>query len=176
MKMQLKLGYAVVCLLIMITFPSCGYHLRGHGSSLPEHIRNIWVPVFQNDSIRYGLEVKVTEEVKQEIINFGYKIVKDKSDADAELIGTVTRYDTAAERIDRGSKTESIRIYITVKITFTDLSKERILYENQSYRSPVISFDIPDDPAERNIREEEKIDEAIEEMADQLIQEIFTGF
>jgi len=171
-----KILLVSVCCLSFCPLLSCGYHLKGHGSSLPEYIEKIYVPVFKNDSIRYGLEVKLTDKVKREIINFGYKIVKDQSEADAELIGSVTRYHTAAENLDRSAKTKRIRINISVKVAFNDLVKKRSIYENLGYTSPSVAFDLPDNPDERNQLEELKIEEAVEELADRLIQEIFTGF
>jgi len=162
---------------ILITIiASCGYNLKGRGSSLPEHIKNIYVPGFQNDSIRYGLEAAVTEGVKKKIVNFGYKIVKDRSLADAELIGTVMNYQTIPENLDRAAKVQTLRIVITLKVVFLDLQKKRTLYENLGFNSPPVSFTVSDDPQERTRNEDEKIDESVEALADQLIQEIFTGF
>src|SRR5262245_48365081 len=77
---------------------ACGCESAGHFSVLgyttrpnyDECIHTVYVPIFENNSFRRGLEYQLTTAVVREIEQkTPYKVVSDRSRADTELTGTI---------------------------------------------------------------------------------------
>ena len=61
----------VTLILVTLSGSSCGYSLAGRGSFLPDYIKTIGVPTFDNRTTLFNLETQVTEKVRSEFIGRG---------------------------------------------------------------------------------------------------------
>jgi outer membrane lipopolysaccharide assembly protein LptE/RlpB len=68
----------------------CGYALAGRGANLPEHVRRIGVPIFDNQSSTPELDRILTEAVRTELQARGrYTVVPEATGVDAVLTATI---------------------------------------------------------------------------------------
>ena len=124
----------IFLLLAAIALPSCGYHVAGKASQLPESVHTIAVPTFENKSQTYRIEARLTEAVVREFnTRTKYRIVSDSGGADATMRGSVLgtqieplTYDSRTGRASSGVVT------IRISVTLTD-GKGTVLFRNPNY-------------------------------------------
>jgi hypothetical protein len=95
-------SWPVVALALAVS--ACGYALAGRGSSLPDHVRRIGVPMFENQSATPDLDRILTEAVRLELQGRGrFVVVADSTGVDAVLSGTLqpVQFAPAAFTVDR---------------------------------------------------------------------------
>ena len=93
----MKFFRGVFCVLVLVLlFPSCGYHLVGYGSALPSHIRTVAIPVFKNTSPEPDIHRDATDIIRRIFITDGRLKLVDTSKADLLIRGTLTDYQLRA--------------------------------------------------------------------------------
>lgn len=169
--MKKILFFLLVCLL----FVSCGYHLRGTGSSLPPHIKRIHIPVFKNLTTRFELDVKLTQKVRDEIVARGkVELTGDEKSADAALIGEITSF--TANPIAFSGQTTADRYNITVmtKIVLRDLINRKVIFSNP-YFIYQQEYEVPEGTDFETVQTE-AIEKVAERFARSLVITILEGF
>ena len=87
------LGTAFGLALAALVLTACGYALVGRASNLPEDIGSIYVHPLKNETRRSQVEQILTEAIIDELVKRQrLKVVSRASEADSELIGTVTGF------------------------------------------------------------------------------------
>jgi outer membrane lipopolysaccharide assembly protein LptE/RlpB len=80
-------------ILITILLSGCGYHLTGTGSTLPDHLKTISIPVFNNSSSQPEIHRQLTSSIINSFITDGrVKVVQNKQ-ADMVMAGTLFHYE-----------------------------------------------------------------------------------
>jgi hypothetical protein len=122
------------CLAILLmTVTGCGYHLAGQGSSLPAHLKNIAIPIFQNRSFEYGLENILTQEIVDAFNRrAGVQTVKNVSEADAILEGDIIEY-KYVPTLNSQRKVTQYYIQITASVRLRDLVKDTVYWEDNAF-------------------------------------------
>ena len=166
----------VIALFFPILFVSCGYHLAGTGSSLPEHIKTIGLPIFVNNTQGYQVEQKLTEGVQTVLLQRGkYKIVPDATGVDALLKATILSISLYPASINPEGHASEYNVVITAKVTFTDVLDKKVLFQNPSFifrgqyqidENEVLFFD----------RQSEAIDQIAKDFAESVVSAILEGF
>jgi hypothetical protein len=125
---------AVFCVLWVLVggvFAGCGYALAGRGSFLPESIKIIGVPNFQNRTQIFNLETQVTEKVRSEFIGRGrYTIVPESSGVDALLTGEVTSVTITPIDVTPGQLASRYVIAMSARVELRDAHENKVLWEN----------------------------------------------
>lgn len=101
--------------ILIIVLSGCGYSTR---SLLRQDVESIYVPIFDNDTFRRGLEFKLTKSVKDEIL-FRTKIkIVDREDADAVLYGKIADVQerVISENIADDIVEGSVTIFLDIKL------------------------------------------------------------
>lgn len=135
----------------------CGYHVAGASVRAPSNWKTIAVPAFKNDTTRYRIEQRFTQDVIREFIyRTKYRMVQDEAAADAVLHGEVVSIETAPILFN-GTTGEVTAMLITVhtKVQLVDTKTGKAVYSNndmvfrQEYQisSDVQSFFEESDPA-----------------------------
>ena len=133
--LSLGLSLSLVC---------CGYGLRGTGSSLPPHIQTISVPMFENNTTRFQLDLKLTQSVRDELVARGkVGITADRASADAVLIGEITAFNVQPIGFGQDATASSYNITVVARIVLRDLVNNRVLFSNPHY-SYQQEYDVPD--------------------------------
>ncbi len=135
--------FLIIISLILLGL-SCGYGLRGTGSSLPPHVRTINVPMFENNTTRFQLDLKLTESVRDELTARGkVEITPDRTGADAILIGEIIAFTVNPIGFGQDATASSYNIVVVAKIVLRDLVNNRILFSNPNY-SYQQDYDVPE--------------------------------
>jgi len=119
--------------LLLLT--GCGYHTAGSAAHLPNTVHTLAVPVFQNVTQSYHVEVAFTREVIREFSSrTPYHLVPGNDPgADATLDGTITSYQVVPLTYNsQTGQSSSFLVTIRAKVVLTDRNK-KVLFRNSSY-------------------------------------------
>lgn len=126
-------GLALV-IFVLTLGASCGYHLRGTGSSLPPGVKTMSIPVFRNLTTRYELDLKLTRAVINEMIERGkVSVSPDPEKSDAVLEGELVSFLAAPVAFTGGAQADRYTITVTAKILLKERSSQKTLFSNPSF-------------------------------------------
>lgn len=121
-----------------VLLTSCGYHLLSP-RTLPEGVKKIAVPVFENRTMEANIEVPFTNAVLTEFYKSRYAdIVPMRKDSDAVLIGTIVGFSNnqmatpkAAEALNpQISLTREYLVRIDVRVQLVRNSDGKVIFED----------------------------------------------
>ncbi len=160
-------------LLAALTTYGCGYHFAGQGSILPQNIKSISIPVFENDVQQPNLDIIVTRAVTDTFIRDG-RLAVVNGGADSLLLGTIKSYVLEPVAFDNLNRVTQYRIKMMVKVKFTDntgkgISLDRDLRVQWDYN---VGAAIPAAETARNLA----VSEAASYLGDRIAGLILDGF
>jgi Lipopolysaccharide-assembly len=124
--------FALAFLFSILSFAGCGYHVAGRASRLPSEWKEIAVPAFKNDTMRYRIEQRLTAAVIREFVTrTKYRIIQDEASADAILHGEVLTIETAPMLFNSttGQVTTQL-VTIHVRVQLIDNRTQKLVYKN----------------------------------------------
>ena len=128
-----RTGLLAAMLAAAAVSTGCGYSLAGRGNFLPDYIRTIGIPTFQNQTSYFALAEQVTDKVRAEFIGRGnYKIVPEAAGADAVLIGAITNVSIVPASISPEQQASRYTITVTANVELRDVAKDTVLWTNPS--------------------------------------------
>lgn len=154
--------------IILLLLVSCGYKA---GSLLPGHIKKIYIPTFENETTRYGIEQDLTALVTEAFTNDNRLSVVSEGEADAMLRGVIVGYQKGALTFDRAQTVDEFKIEITVSVEFEDLREGKILWKESEFRAWE-SYTAGEDEG----GEEEALQSAIETLASDMVSRTLEGW
>jgi hypothetical protein len=111
----------------------CGYSLAGRGSFLPDYIKTIGIPTFENRTTLFNLETQMTQKVRSEFIGRGhYQIVPDAANVDAVLTGEVSGVSIQPVSFTPQQFASRYTITMTARVELRDVRENKVLWENPS--------------------------------------------
>lgn len=170
--------YAKTFLLpfLFYTVLGCGYHLAGTGSSLPEHIKTIGVPIFVNNTQGYQVEQKITNDVTALLIQRGkYKVVPADQAVDALLSGTITSVSLVPVQFGSDGRATQYNVIITAKVTFTDKIDNKVLFANPGFTFRG-QYDFDPNALAYFDRQSGAVDEIAKDFSESIVSAILEGF
>jgi hypothetical protein len=146
-------------------------------SAMPQYIRTIAVPAFQNNALRYKVESRFTEAVIKEIIKRGHGLVVqgDKEGADALVDGVIRSFDFYGVLLDERGRARIFEVTITAAVTVHDLRKNRVLYDNQNYVFRG-EFEFTNDPRTFFNEEDPAVERIARSFSESLVSTLVNGF
>ncbi|MGA2532352.1 MAG: LptE family protein [Candidatus Aminicenantales bacterium] len=154
---------------------SCGYHLRGTGSSLPPSVKTMSIPVFRNLTTRYELDIKLTRAVINEMIERGkVSVSAESATSDAVLEGEIVSFVATPVAFSGAAQADRYTITVTAKITLRERSSEKPLFSNPSFVY-VEQYDVPQGRDFDSVQTE-AIDKIAPKFARSLVAAILEGF
>lgn len=165
------LFFATVALIAVV---GCGYHLARPGNNLPPGIREIAVPVLENDTMEPALEAALTDQLRRRFAESGFVRVVDVDDADAVLVGKVTKFKTSPISFAESEFAVEYRAQIRVAIRLVDrrgivLWSDPALVKVREYRNQPNVFD-----AEAS--KQEAVEWLVREISAEVHDRVFDGF
>ncbi len=122
---------ALALALVLLTSNGCGYALAGHGSFLPDYIKQIGIPSFSNQTSYFDIAQILTDKVRTEFIGRGhYKIVPETAGADAVLAGTITGISILPSAFGTQQQASRYTITVTANIELRDSRENKVLWNN----------------------------------------------
>jgi hypothetical protein len=146
-------------------------------SGLPEHIRTVAVPAFQNQALRYKIESRFTEAVMREMLRRGkgLRVQSEPKGADAVVDGTIKSFAFYGVLLDTRGRARIFEVTITAAVTVRDQVTNRVLYDNQDYVFRG-EFEFTDDPRTFFNEEDPAVERLSRSFAESLVSTLVNGF
>jgi hypothetical protein len=112
---------------------NCGYKLSGYSNQIPDHIKTIIIPDFENKTTRFQADQFITFAVRDEFIKrSNLVLVENESRADSILEGTITQFDVKPLSYAEDASANFYRVAISISVRFIDLKSNEIIFEGQN--------------------------------------------
>ena len=161
---------------LLLAGTGCGYHLKGHTSSLPPSIKKIAIPIFINKTDRPDLEQRITARVISEFITRGrYQISSREEDVDAILKGEILAYIQNPVALNSQGRATRYEILINSRVVLVETSDDKVLWQDdhfvfrRQYDIPVVSGGIVSE-------EQAAVDLVADDFAQAVVASILEGF
>jgi outer membrane lipopolysaccharide assembly protein LptE/RlpB len=122
---------ALGLLLLAVGLAGCGYSFRGN---LPDHIKTVAVPIFQNKTSEPAVESLLTSAVIDAFASNGRLRVVKPEEADAILTGEVVGYGIMSIAYDNLANVRQYRLIVTMNLRLRDVKKNETLFEQQGLK------------------------------------------
>ena len=171
--------FRVAALAALVVFASGfrGCYKPVTKSGLPEHVRTVAVPAFQNQALRYKVESRFTEAVMNEMTRRGkgLKVQSEPKGADAVVDGTIKSFAFYGVLLDSRGRARIFEVTITAAVTVRDQVTNRVLYDNQNYVFRG-EFEFTDDPRTFFNEEDPAVERLSRSFAESLVSTLINGF
>ena len=114
-------------LLIVFTLflNGCGYHLMGTGSTLPKHLKTIFIPVFTNSSTQPEIHRQLTSSVINSFVTDGRVKVVRNSKSDMVLTGDLFYYELKTVSFNSNNFATGHIVKLAVNVEVTDKANNK---------------------------------------------------
>ena len=135
----------------LAVFLACSHYSTS--GRLPEHIRTVYIPTFENETAEFYLHQLITDQVTQRFLSDANLRLGDAEDADAVLTGSVTRYFEEAETYGRTGALDvsGRRVTIVLSVEFNDKMQNKTLWQSANFSRWIVYE--PDKETERQAAE-----------------------
>jgi outer membrane lipopolysaccharide assembly protein LptE/RlpB len=117
-----------------LVLASCGYHLVGRGGALPEGVKSVGVPMFENQTRKAEVEQRFTEQMVEELsTRSDVRILSGAEGADALLRGVITGYETSPVVLTSEGRASRYEVTVTASVRLEDLRESRMLWANDQF-------------------------------------------
>lgn len=113
---------------IIVYFEGCGIYSFS-GSAIPPHIKTVAVPLFEDRTTEFGIDQKLTDALIEAVTKDNTLKISDTRESDSVLKGTILRIQDQAGQYDANEEASDFRVNITVTVSFEDVKKRKILWE-----------------------------------------------
>ena len=131
---KFKIASTVLTLILAVFFTSgCGYKLSGFGNQIPDYIRSIAIPEFENKTTRFQADQFITFAVKEEFIKRSRLRLVDRAEqADSVLEGKILRFTVKPLSYSENASANVYRVSIIISVRFIDLKTNEIIFDGDS--------------------------------------------
>ena len=130
---MMKKSIYILLLSSAIAFSGCGFKMSGSGKYLPDDLKSIMIPDFENRTTRAEAEQFVTFAVRDEFIKrSAMKLVDNIGDADALLEGGIIQFQARPLSYSYIGSVNQYTVTIVLKVTLINLKTNAVVYENNN--------------------------------------------
>ena len=172
----MKVRQGILCaLMFCFAIAGCGYHLAGHSSALPPHIRTIAIPVFENRSSQPNIHRELTSIIRRKFITDGRLKVVDRRKADLLLSGSLVSYDLRVVAFSGTDAASGYIVQLGVQVKAVDRVKRRMFLKQQNFTTKW-DYQTTSDVIDSETARFAALEEAYEDLADRLVSIIVEQF
>ncbi len=147
----------IILTIITLIGISCSYSVR---MNQYPHLRNVVVYPFDNKTV----EIHLAESLREDLITYfqqdgRLRITYD--DADSIVEGEISDYKNEVYGFDMDQNIEEYRVTITFEISFTDLVRNDVIWENSSFSLSERYYPMSEDHESVRLKTEEEAQKAI---------------
>jgi hypothetical protein len=164
----LTYGKLAFLLLLLLTM-TCGYSAS---PTLSSNIKRIYIPTFENETIRYGIEQDLTRVVAEAFTSDNRLTVVSERDADVMLRGVIVKYEKGAFTFDRASTVEEFRVSISISVALEDLREGKVMLEDDTMNA----WQAYDETGEATTSEEEATAKVYVTLANDIVSRTLEGW
>ena len=129
----LRASCFLLCSLLLVLTPGCGYRLAGKATAIPANIDSVAIPIFDNKTTKYRLEQRLTSAVVDEFVaRTRYRIVPEPSQAKAVLTGEVIEFNSTPV-IFAGGAGATFLVTVRMRVLMKDTTTNKLLFENSNF-------------------------------------------
>ncbi len=118
-----------ILIILVLFLAGCGYTSR---SLIEQNVRSIYVPIFDNETFRRGLEFNLTRAIKEEILYRTQLKIVDKRHADTILTGKIKEVQENVLIENPDAVVVESRVTVTVVVSWEDQRTGRFLMNNRA--------------------------------------------
>lgn len=155
---------AIICFFFLIFSSECGIYSFS-GSSLPSHIKTVAVPLFEDSTSEFGIDQEITDGLIEVVTQDNTLKIATPRGADSLIRGKITQVQDRAGQYDEQENASDFRIYITVSVSFEDVKKRKVLWEETWTHWGAYTSD-----------RQEGIEEAIDKIAQDILNRTVSGW
>lgn len=156
--------YYLIFFTLLALFAGCGVYTF-KGSTLPNHLKTVDIPLFINESLQPGVAEYITDELQKNIQDNNV-LETVPNEGDATINGKVLSYKNHPYTYDSESArqvtVEEYSVTISIEVEFLDNKKDKVLYKGIITQDGIYEFG--------SETEEDGKNRAIKKITDQIIQ------
>ena len=124
LKRKLKKIVNFVSIFLIV---GCSYYSMA--GSIPANIKNVNIPLIENDTAEFEISENLTSKIIQEIAIQNILKITDDSNSDSTILGVITTASDGPFSFDINEQVDEYRFSLTLKITWIDNENEKNLIE-----------------------------------------------
>ena len=163
--------------LLALVATGCGYHIAGQADTIPDEVRALAVPAFENGTTEYKIEQYVQQAVVRELLaRTRYQVVNREENADATLRGAVIGFLAFPQNFDLATgRATTVTTITRVQVSLVDRKTGETLYNNPSleFRD---RYEVSADPEVYFEERQAALERSSEAMARTLVSAVLEGF
>lgn len=107
-------------ILLTLLLNGCGYSLVGTGSSLPDHLKTISIPVFTNNSSQPEIHRELTSAIIDSFVTDGRVKVVPNNQSDMVMTGNLFHYELRTVAFSTGDLASGYIVELGVDVEVVD--------------------------------------------------------
>ena len=119
-----------LAVLLALVLAGCGY---GTSTRTAKDIKTIYVPFFENKTSEPNLEIKVTEQIIQNLVTDNTLKVVAENGADAVLDGQITNFKNQPFSFNKDLNAEEYHVVITVVCTLFNRRTNEPIWKDRNF-------------------------------------------
>ena len=162
-------------ILVFFCLSGCGYTQQ---VTLPNNIKTIAIPTFQNKippneryAYRPGLEIELTNAIRDRFIFDGNFKVVDESEADAILKGAIVSYEQEGLRFDQLESVEEYRLFLVVNFELVDRKTKQVIIKEPNFSGQTEFFTSHSPAAVRRTAANSVVVDLARSLVDRIVEE-----
>lgn len=176
--MNIKLVKIITLITVIIALAGCGYQFK---SNLPEHLKTVYVPVFPNDTIQFGLGSQLTNDLINELNLDGTLKKSTRAQADSEFNGKVVAFSQTPVSFYEDKSVKEYRVYVKIFVEFKDLKRNKVIWKGHLSRQEnyIVKQVSGEDPTNRSgvfFSKEEALNEIVKGLARDIVSRTMEGW
>ena len=124
LKRRLKKIINIASIFLII---GCSYYSMA--GSIPANIKNVNIPLIENDTAEFEISENLTSKIIQEIAIQNILRITDDSNSDSTILGVITNASDGPFSFDINEQVDEYRFSLSLKITWIDNENEKNLIE-----------------------------------------------
>jgi hypothetical protein len=168
----------IVVLLLALSLTSCGYHLVGTTSFLPEDIQDLYVESFKNQTKWVDMNQRLLEAMTLEWVRRGrLHLVDSPAKADVVLSGVIQRLAVIPVSYDEQGRANEYQMSLQAAVQLQDIRGDdpEVLWEDRAF-SRRTSYQVDPNTVNYFDRQNLAMDELSSEFSSALVTAVLEGF
>ena len=126
MELKRRLKKIINIASIFLIFGCSYYSMAG---SIPANIKNVNIPLIENDTAEFEISENLTSKIIQEIAIQNILRITDDSNSDSTILGLITNASDVPFSFDTNEQVDEYRFSLSLQVTWIDNENEKNLIE-----------------------------------------------
>lgn len=157
--------YLFLPVFLLIFDSCCTYSFSGISTG----IKSVSIPVFDNESLKYGLEDTFTKAVTDAFIEDNRLKISDKATADAILLVTIKSYERTPYSYDEAENVKEYKIKISTDILLKKRDSDEEIFKANNFSEWATYYPLTED-------EEDGIEKVAKKFSEKILRNILESW